>query len=332
MAGTAVSGKVSRPSRRDAGSWSSWTGDGATQGAPPESLAATAPAGVERSTQSRFFGGWQMRTLGLMLAIVALTVYARADEFRWLNVNRFPDDLIATTDAWTAARIEPGASYRIAAEDFVLDGYTRIERITHWTVKFETPVVLATDWYIYDGEGPEPGQLLAGDSDVAFTHEPAGFNHNTFGTIYRNAVEPQGLILPAGEYYAAFRTLIADNGHKHSILTTRWANGLRRAYWNFGVLADGTVTQPWQLMQVFNLVEDQEWAVMIEGETLPTGDVNCDGALDAFDIEPFILALVDPNGYATQYPDCEILLADMNGDGEIDAFDIGPFIDALVGP
>lgn len=273
-----------------------------------------------------------MKKLAIAIAIALSTAAAAAEEFRWLNVDNFPGDLIATTDAWTAARIEPGGSYRIAAEDFVLEGYTRIDRITHWTVKLNTPVVIATDWYIYDGEGPEPGQLLAGDWDVAFTHEEAGFNHNSFGPIYRNAVEPDGLLLPPGQYYVAFRTLIADNGHKHSILTTRWANGLRRAYWSFGVLADGTVTEPWVLMEVFNLVQDQEWAVMLEGESFPAGDVNCDGALDAFDIEAFILALVDPNGYAAAYPDCEILLADMNGDGAVDAFDIQPFIDALVGP
>ncbi len=32
------------------------------------------------------------------------------------------------------------------------------------------------------------------------------------------------------------------------------------------------------------------------------GDLNCDGAIDAFDIEPFILALTDPVGYGTAYP------------------------------
>ncbi len=63
-----------------------------------------------------------------------------------------------------------------------------------------------------------------------------------------------------------------------------------------------------------------------------TGDLNCDGAIDAFDIEPFILALTDPKGYEAAWPDCDIDLADINGDGEIDAFDIEPFIDLLVGP
>jgi hypothetical protein len=62
------------------------------------------------------------------------------------------------------------------------------------------------------------------------------------------------------------------------------------------------------------------------------GDMNCDGAVDAFDIEPFITALTDPNAYATQYPGCDINNGDINGDGAVDAFDIEPFIQVLVSP
>ncbi len=59
------------------------------------------------------------------------------------------------------------------------------------------------------------------------------------------------------------------------------------------------------------------------------GDLNCDGAIDAFDIEPFILALTDPAGYAAAYPGCDHDLADVNGDGAVDAFDIEPFVGLL---
>ena len=61
------------------------------------------------------------------------------------------------------------------------------------------------------------------------------------------------------------------------------------------------------------------------------GDLNCDGVLDAFDIDPFVLALTDPDGYAVAYPDCDINNADINGDGTIDAFDIDPFVEILTG-
>ena len=62
-----------------------------------------------------------------------------------------------------------------------------------------------------------------------------------------------------------------------------------------------------------------------------TGDLNCDGVIDAFDIDPFVLALTDPDGYAAAFPDCNIMNADCNGDGVVDAFDIDPFVELLVG-
>jgi WD40 repeat protein len=68
------------------------------------------------------------------------------------------------------------------------------------------------------------------------------------------------------------------------------------------------------------------------GGSFAVGDLNCDGAIDAFDIEPFVLALTDPGQYALQYPSCDANLADINGDGAVDAFDIEPFITLLVGP
>jgi hypothetical protein len=55
-------------------------------------------------------------------------------------------------------------------------------------------------------------------------------------------------------------------------------------------------------------------------------DANCDGAVDAFDVEPFISLLV---GGGTP---CSPCAADANNDGVIDAFDIEPFISCLVGP
>ncbi len=62
------------------------------------------------------------------------------------------------------------------------------------------------------------------------------------------------------------------------------------------------------------------------------GDLNCDAAIDAFDIEPFLLALLDPGEYAERYPACSSATADINGDGSVDAFDIEAFVDLLLGP
>jgi hypothetical protein len=59
------------------------------------------------------------------------------------------------------------------------------------------------------------------------------------------------------------------------------------------------------------------------------GDLNCDGAVSVFDIDPFILALTDARRYARRYPNCHRSLADVDGDGTIDAFDLVPFLDQL---
>ncbi len=65
---------------------------------------------------------------------------------------------------------------------------------------------------------------------------------------------------------------------------------------------------------------------------LVPGDMNCDGSLNAFDIDPFVLALTDPAGYAAAYPDCDIARADINEDGVVNAFDIDPFVGLLIEP
>ena len=62
------------------------------------------------------------------------------------------------------------------------------------------------------------------------------------------------------------------------------------------------------------------------------GDLNCDGSIDALDIEPFLTALFDPLEYPRRFPNCDINLADIDGDGEVNALDIEPFLGLLFGP
>ena len=45
----------------------------------------------------------------------------------------------------------------------------------------------------------------------------------------------------------------------------------------------------------------------------------------------FVLALIDPAGYAAAYPGCDINRADCNGDSNIDGLDIDPFVELLTG-
>src|SRR5262249_49849636 len=55
------------------------------------------------------------------------------------------------------------------------------------------------------------------------------------------------------------------------------------------------------------------------------GDTNCDGVMNNQDVAPFVLALIDPTGYATAFPNCNITSADMNHDGLVDGGDVQGF-------
>jgi hypothetical protein len=61
------------------------------------------------------------------------------------------------------------------------------------------------------------------------------------------------------------------------------------------------------------------------------GDLNCDGLVNAFDTDPFVLALASPAACEPAHPDCENMLADVNGDLLLNAFDIDPFVLLLTG-
>jgi hypothetical protein len=61
------------------------------------------------------------------------------------------------------------------------------------------------------------------------------------------------------------------------------------------------------------------------------GDANCDGQLDFFDIDAFLLALFDQPGYAAAYPGCYPENSDVDGSGNVDFFDIDPFVACLFG-
>lgn len=60
------------------------------------------------------------------------------------------------------------------------------------------------------------------------------------------------------------------------------------------------------------------------------GDCNCDGRVNNFDIDAFVLALSDSSAYRETYPDCAITTADVNGDGAANNFDIDPFVSCVL--
>ncbi|MBL1218177.1 MAG: hypothetical protein D8M59_11860 [Planctomycetes bacterium] len=199
-----------------------------------------------------------------------------AQELIWSNINNYPDDLIQTQDAWTASRSEDASSksYRIAADDIELTEQTRITRIAYYSVDFGDADVLGHDWYIYEyGNNGSPGALLASGYDNPVNRRDTGYVSYFGAFIYENIMEPTDLVLEPGRYFLALRSVqtFENGGGKYSMLTTRWANGSARANWNFGVYADGTVFDDWVTMDVFNGVQDQEWAFEVYGEPATGG-------------------------------------------------------------
>ncbi|MCG3125347.1 MAG: hypothetical protein CHACPFDD_00165 [Phycisphaerae bacterium] len=61
-------------------------------------------------------------------------------------------------------------------------------------------------------------------------------------------------------------------------------------------------------------------------QPLLLGDLNGDGLVNAADVDPFLLALTDPAGYATAFPKCRRQAADLSCDGSVDGLDVEPFI------
>ncbi|MBL8878084.1 MAG: hypothetical protein JNG88_03100 [Phycisphaerales bacterium] len=59
------------------------------------------------------------------------------------------------------------------------------------------------------------------------------------------------------------------------------------------------------------------------------GDMNCDGRVNNFDIDPFVQALSDQDGWLAEHPSCDLMNGDINGDGEVNNFDIDPFVACL---
>jgi hypothetical protein len=59
------------------------------------------------------------------------------------------------------------------------------------------------------------------------------------------------------------------------------------------------------------------------------GDLNCDGAVDFGDINPFVLRLSNPGQYQSEYPGCPDENADIDEDGVVGFGDINPFVALL---
>ncbi len=97
-------------------------------------------------------------------------------------------------------------------------------------------------------------------------------------------------------------------------VSNQWLPGLGGGWDNLGPTPDMTT------------VPGLQYALVL---TDRRGDLNCDGVVDFFDIDPFVLAVTDPAAYAAAYADCDLTRADCNADGVVDFFDIDGFVELI---
>jgi probable HAF family extracellular repeat protein len=141
------------------------------------------------------------------------------------------------------------------------------------------------------------------------------------------------IIVGAGSRDGARRAFIWDPEHgtrdRQDLLTDEY--GFDLSDWDLreatAVSADGrTIVGTGRHIGV---ADSEAWIAHI-GKVNP-GDVNCDHDVNFDDIDPFVLALTDPDGYDAQYGEtCDIKYADVNPDGIVDFDDIDPFVCCLI--
>jgi hypothetical protein len=128
---------------------------------------------------------------------------------------------------------------------------------------------------------------------------------------FKQAATSQDVTLVKGQWAKIERTFTFDS--------TSWANQD-----DIKIIAWAQTTASAAPAEVYNAAQ-MTWPFPPD---VP-GDANCDGVVNNFDINAFVLALTNPTSYLQQYG-CPVN-ADVNGDGAIDNFDINAFVDVLSG-
>lgn len=144
----------------------------------------------------------------------------------------------------------------------------------------------------------------------AATFDQAQVQVSTNGTTWTNVWQHSGTAIQEASW--SLQTLdLSSFADEQAAVQVRWVIGP----------TDGTGTAPG-----WNIDDVEIWAL---NQPNPVGDLNCDGTLNFFDIDPFVVALTHREAYYVLFPDCNYWYADANRDGAVDFFDIDAFVNAL---
>lgn len=308
--------------------------------------------GTQRSSMVTTHLGTRCGVLVAMAIYVAVGASARAD---------FVSDTVLSVDVWA------GGNHATYVVPFAAANYDSTQRVLTWARTTSTPLVDPNTSVIvatmrnaslsirhYPPRILIVGQLIAGSQDAVvlirsgwlqyppiFANDGGGRVTVSLGIADLNnngaaldAIGPEG----AGIYLAESNEFVPDGieftelinaievgaGGSATVFQNDPPQGTRQldyTVWGASVELEYTLTAMDRASYntQFN----------IEGPAFPTGDSNCDGVVNNFDIDPFTLALTDAVGYEATFPTCDIMNADVNGDGTIDNFDIDEFLELL---
>ncbi len=154
-----------------------------------------------------------------------------------------------------------------------------------------------------------------------------GGGQNTFGqanvgggvgenaTVVLGVGQSGSVQLAAGSFAAPAAPGTYTFSLANTLANTLDSESLTPAFWR--VAAATVVTTP------------NSFTFTVQDQTVLRGDVNCDGSIDFFDIDPFLLALFDLPAYQSQFCGGSIATADVDCSGGVDFFDIDPFLACL---
>ncbi len=233
----------------------------------------------------------------------------------------------------------PGTSGRLTdaqiADDFVIKDAARITKVTADLMAHDGNLPAEGIWvqFFADDGGAPSEQMEAGvvvtPRDYVATPIETPLNFEAWR--FEMDVSAADVVLEDGIWWVSTQPLdVATNFD--------W-------YWHLGSVTIPTINQPSHVRDggvahgngyaglwgsttwiPHNFRGNNSLSMAIEGELIAgcdPCDANCDGAVDTFDVEPFINLLLG-GGSA-----CSSCAADANGDGVIDAFDIEPFVNCL---